>query len=59
LDKKNITPKQLHSLLSKKINEVSFVRIKDDVVRFIKDNNSLQIWSFDYFHDFIEKMKIE
>jgi len=57
--KKNITPKQLQELVSDKINEVSFVRIKEDVVRFVKDDQSLKIWSPEYFHDLIEKMKIE
>lgn len=57
--KKNITHKQLHSLLSEKINNVSFVRIKDDVDRFVKDNQSLQIWSTEYFHDLVEKIKID
>ncbi len=56
--KKNITQKQLHSLLSAKIDVVSFVRIKEDVVRFVKDDKSLQIWSADYFHDLVEKIKM-
>lgn len=53
----NITPEQIIELLKHKINTVSFDRIKEDVVRFIKDDKVLQIWSPAYFNDLIEKLK--
>ncbi len=56
-DKKNISPKQLRTLLQNKIEEVSIVNVKEDVVRFIKDDKVLQIWSKNYFLDLIEKLK--
>ena len=56
---KTITRQQFIALLEKKISEVSFDGIKKDVVRFIKDDKSLQIWSADYFNDLIEKLKFK
>lgn len=53
----NITPEQIIELLKHKINTVSFDSIKEDVVRFIKDDKVLQIWSPAYFNDLIEKLK--
>ena len=54
-----ITREQLIELLKNKIDSVSFSSIKDDVVRFIKDDHSLSIWSASYFNDLVEKMKFE
>jgi predicted nucleotidyltransferase component of viral defense system len=53
----SITPEQVMELLKHKINTVSFDHIKEDVVRFIKDDKVLQIWSAAYFIDLIEKLK--
>jgi predicted nucleotidyltransferase component of viral defense system len=53
----NITPEQVIGLLKEKINTVSFENIKEDVIRFIKDDKVLQIWSPAYFNDLIEKLK--
>lgn len=54
-----ITSAQIIELLKKKIDSVSFSGIKDDVVRFIKDDEVLDIWSPSYFKDLIEKLKFE
>lgn len=54
---KKITPEQIIVLLKEKINAVSFDNIKEDVVRFIKDDKALQIWSPAYFNSLIEKLK--
>ncbi len=54
---KNITQRQIIQLLKEKINNVSFNRVKEDVVRFIKDDRALKIWSSAYFNDLIEKIK--
>jgi predicted nucleotidyltransferase component of viral defense system len=54
-----ITREQIIELLKNKIDSVSFSSIKDDVVRFIKDDQSLSIWSASYFKDLVEKMKFE
>lgn len=52
----NITPQQVIALLKEKINTVSVEQIKVDVVRFIKDDKPLTIWSSTYFNDLIEKL---
>lgn len=55
----SISPDQIIELLNMKIKSVSFSSIKDDVVRFIKDDDGLSIWSPAYFKDLIEKIKFE
>jgi len=50
---------QILDLLNHKIESVSFTNIKEDVVRFIKDENVLSIWSAQYFKDLVEKMKFD
>jgi hypothetical protein len=57
--KKTITKEQIKDLLSEKFNTVSFDTVKDDVVRFIKDDKALKIWSPNYFNDLLVKMKME
>lgn len=52
-----ITQEELLKLLSEKIDSVSFDNIREDVVRFIKDDGKLKIWSATYFKDLVEKMK--
>jgi predicted nucleotidyltransferase component of viral defense system len=54
-----ITREQIIELLKDKIDSVSFANIKEDVVRFIKDDSALTIWSASYFKDLVEKMKFE
>ncbi|WP_018343014.1 nucleotidyl transferase AbiEii/AbiGii toxin family protein [Cytophaga aurantiaca] len=56
---KNSTPEQVIGLLKEKINAVSFDHIKEDVIRFIKDDKVIQIWSPDYFNQLIEKLKFK
>lgn len=57
--KKTITAEQIKVILRAKIAEVSFDNIREDVVRFVKDDRGLDIWSPTYFNDLIEKMKFE
>ncbi|MFT6745804.1 MAG: hypothetical protein ACJAZ2_000142 [Glaciecola sp.] len=54
-----ITPDQIKALLKKKIASVSFNNIKEDVTRFIKDDEVLDIWSPTYFNDLLENLKFE
>lgn len=56
---KTITHKQILELLNQKINIVSFIHVKEDVVRFIKNDKVLQIWTPTYFNDLIKKLKFE
>ncbi len=55
----SISNEQIIELLDTKIKSVSFTRIKEDVVRFIKNDDALSIWSPEYFKDLIEKIKLE
>ncbi len=55
----SVSNEQIIELLNKKIELVSFRSIKEDVVRFIQNDDSLQIWSPKYFKDLIEKIKFE
>jgi len=55
----SISSDQIIKLLDMKIESVSFSSIKEDVVRFIKNDDVLSIWSPEYFKDLVEKMKFE
>jgi predicted nucleotidyltransferase component of viral defense system len=50
---------QILQLLITKIESVAFDSVKEDVVRFIADDQKLTIWSPNYFKDLIQKMKFE
>ena len=54
-----ISNEQIIELLDTKIKSVSFSSIKEDVVRFIKNDDVLNIWSPEYFKNLIEKIKFE
>jgi predicted nucleotidyltransferase component of viral defense system len=54
-----ITNEQILELINRKIESVSFTNIKEDVIRFVKDEKALSIWSAKYFKDLVEKMKFE
>ena len=53
----NISKEEILELLDKKIESVSFRSIREDVVRFIKNDEVLHIWSQQYFKDLMIKMK--
>ena len=55
----SISTEQIIELLEQKIESVSFSSIKEDVVRFIKNDDVLSIWSSKYFKNLIEKIKFE
>jgi predicted nucleotidyltransferase component of viral defense system len=55
----NISTEQIIELLDMKIKSVSFSSIKEDVARFIKNDDVLSIWSPEYFKNLIEKIKFE
>lgn len=54
-----ISKEQIIVLLDTKIDSVSFSRIKEDVVKFIPNDDVLNIWSPKYFKDLIQKIKFE
>lgn len=55
----SISEEQIIELLHTKIDSVDFSSIKDDVVRFIKNDDVLKIWTPEYFKDLVNKMKFE
>lgn len=55
----SISNKQIIWLLDAKIKSVSFSSIKEDVVRFIQNDDGLNIWSPEYFKDLIKHIKFE
>ncbi len=58
-DQENISEVEFRSLLNAKIDSVNFQRIKDDVRRFIPNASVLDIWSTQYFHDLVTKLKFD
>lgn len=54
-----LSKEELMKLLEQKIASVNIDRIKEDIVRFIPNQNVLNIWSAKYFHDLIQLVKIE
>jgi len=53
----SFTKEQFMALLQNKIQSVSFKSIRADVVRFIKDEKLIAIWTPEYFNDLIQKIK--
>jgi predicted nucleotidyltransferase component of viral defense system len=53
----SISKEQILDLLKDKINSVSFNAVKDDVRKFIRNDEQLKIWNAKYFYDLVEKMK--
>lgn len=57
--KSSISSEEILQLLTEKIESVSFDAVKEDVRRFIHDEQKLAIWSENYFKDLIQKMRFE
>jgi hypothetical protein len=53
----SISKEQILDLLKDKINFVSFDAVKDDVRKFIRNDEQLKIWNAKYFNDLVERMK--
>lgn len=54
-----IANEQIMELLEAKIESVSFSSIKEDIVRFIENDDALQIWSPQYFKDLVANIRYE
>lgn len=54
-----MSEEQFMDLLTNKIENISFTGVREDVVRFIRDDRVLNIWSATYFKDLIKKIKIK
>ena len=53
----SISKDQIIELLRDKINSVSFDSVKEDVRKFIRNDEQLNIWNANYFNDLIEQMR--
>jgi len=58
LENKKLTEKKFRKLLDERIDAVSINAIKEDIIRFIPHPEQLDIWSREYFHDLVKKIKI-
>lgn len=50
---------QFMQLLMKRIGSVSFKSIREDVIRFIRDERAVDIWSPQYFKDLIQQIRFQ
>ncbi len=57
--KESISKKEFMQLLENKIENISYKNVRDDVVRFIRDDKVLDIWSANYFIDLIAKIRFK
>ncbi|EOR95300.1 hypothetical protein ADIARSV_1531 [Arcticibacter svalbardensis MN12-7] len=57
-DKDDISEAEFRELLKEKIDSVKFEYVLNDIRRFIKDQKVLDIWSPQYFHDLVGKLKV-
>jgi hypothetical protein len=55
--KETITKDEFLQLLQDKIAGISFNNVRDDIMRFIKDDKVLDIWSANYFMELITKIE--
>jgi len=58
-DKETMTITEFKKLLANRIDTVDIERVKDDIRRFIPNQDKLQIWSPQYFHDLAAQLKID
>jgi hypothetical protein len=56
--KDEITEAEFRELLKQKIDTVKMDYVINDIRRFIKDPKVLYIWSPQYFHDLVSKLKV-
>jgi predicted nucleotidyltransferase component of viral defense system len=57
--KKTMSKDDFYNLLDKKIDTVSFNNIREDIIRFIRDEKVLELWSPNYFKDLAKKIKFK
>src|SRR5688572_18919326 len=59
LNLEKISKEEFIQRVKKKIDNISFNNIREDIVRFIPDDKVLDIWSPDYFKELVDKMKFK
>jgi hypothetical protein len=55
--KETMSRKEFMQLATDKIDQISINHIKDDIVRFIPDDKSIEIWSRDYFKELAKRIR--
>lgn len=55
----SISPEQIKDLVHQRVDSISFKQAKEDIIRFIPDDEKIKIWSPKYFHDLVERMEIK
>lgn len=58
LQGENLTEPDFRQLLHQRIDALDVVPARNDVSRFVKDVETLKIWSRDYFHELAKRMQI-
>ncbi len=56
-DSKTLTHKDLVELLDARIKLIDFAAAKNDVIDFLKDKSSVDLWSQDFFYDITKQLK--
>jgi hypothetical protein len=59
LEPKPLSEKKFKQMLNERIDTVSIDAVKEDIIRFIPDPQRLEIWSRQYFHDLVKKIRID
>lgn len=54
-----ITEKEFRDLLAKRIDSVNMQYVREDIRRFIKNQDVLEIWNPKYFHELVAHMKVK
>jgi len=54
---KNMTKNQCMSLLQNTIRAVFLKKVREDVGRFIPDDQGIEIWPPQHFNDLVQKIK--
>jgi hypothetical protein len=57
--KDSISPDECKGLLNAKIDAVSFKSIKEDIVKYIRDDKVLEIWSPEYFRELVKRINFK
>lgn len=57
--KDTITEAEFRDLLARKIDSVKMNYVINDIKRFIRDADTLAIWSTKYFHDMADRLKVK
>jgi predicted nucleotidyltransferase component of viral defense system len=53
-----LTEKLLIDFFEKRVDDIDWEQAKADVVGFLKDKNQVNLWSSDFFKEFIQKIKL-